>query len=197
MCQRFFKNNWHYFATFFGLKLMLFSCLKTMPSGIHTAKRIKHSKRRAIINALGNEESAVRIAKEFHTSERIVQIIASEEWKAVSERKKILADQADHNALLAGDLIGKQLKSGKHIPLNLLVPVYGVSVDKSASLRADPTIMVQHQHQHIHAHINEMTYDELMNSLPPDNDQQPLPLPSPQNPVSTDSLPNQTPQDAL
>ena len=52
--------------------------------------------------------------------------------------------------------------------LNVLVPVYGVSVDKALALRGDPQLRIafDQPHQHIHAHINESTCQNILARLP-------------------------------
>ena len=52
----------------------------------------------------------------------------------------------------------------------MLVPVYGVSVDKALALRGDAALRISfgQPHQHIHAHITPQTYDEIFNKLPDD-----------------------------
>ena len=85
----------------------------------------------------------------------------------MSARKERIAAQSERNATRAAELIAEKLES-EDVPLTVLVPVYGVSVDKALALRGDPAlqISVTHAHQHIHAHITERTYSEIMANLP-------------------------------
>lgn len=113
-------------------------------SGVHTAKEIGDQKRQAIVLALSAGKSKRAIMRELHTSIHVVNIVLAEEWEQVTTRKGILAAQAEANALAAGEQIAKHLATGK-IPIQSLVPVYGVSLDKVALLRNDPQqIQVTH-----------------------------------------------------
>ena len=102
--------------------------------------------------------------------------VSAVQWKhaeTVDERKRILAHRSENAAVDALDLLhSKLVQSGNKLTPSQLVPVYGVLVDKSLALRADPTIQVQHQHAHIHAHINECSFQELLDNLPSQSDQQ-------------------------
>ena len=161
-----------------------------MPTGVHTAKNVSTPKRQAIVTALAHGEARWSIARRLHTSEHIVQIILAQEWQQVSHRKELLAAQAEQNALVAGNQIAKALAEHKYTP-SALVPVYGVSLDKAALLRADPTIHVEHSHQHIHAHISDASYQQLLSKLPRRNPPSSLPALTP-----TDA-PMDAPTDAL
>ena len=103
-------------------------------------------------------------------SNNTVVAIRDEEWQQVAARKARIAAQSERNATRAAELIAEKLER-ENVPLNVLVPVFGVSVDKALALRSDPTINVQHQHQHIHAHIDECTFEELLANLPKRNAQ--------------------------
>ena len=132
----------------------------------HTAKFIDGRKRQAIITALANGESLRSIARRLSTSKNTIAVIARENWTQVDARKQRIVGQAELNATLAAERMTDELESQKHIPLNVLIPVFGVSVDKALALRGNPTIQVDHQHQHIHAHISECSYEELLAKLP-------------------------------
>ena len=96
-----------------------------------------------------------------------VRVIADQEWAQVSARKERIAAQSERNATRAAELIAEKLER-ENVPLNVLVPVFGVSVDKSLALRGDHQLRIafDQPHQHIHAHINEATYDQIMAKLP-------------------------------
>jgi hypothetical protein len=96
-----------------------------------------------------------------------VRAVAEEEWKRVDARKARIAAQSERNATRAAELIAEKLEHDD-VPLNVLVPVYGVSVDKALALRGDPNLRValDHAHQHIHAHISECSYQDLLARLP-------------------------------
>ena len=68
----------------------------------------------------------------------------------MAARKERIAAQAELNATLTAERITNQLKSSKQIPLNILVPVFGVSVDKLLQLRGDASLTIQHTHTHQH-----------------------------------------------
>jgi lambda repressor-like predicted transcriptional regulator len=135
----------------------------------HTGKFIDGRKRQAIITALANGESLRSIARRLNVSVNTVMAISEQNWQQVETRKERIAAQSERNATLAAERITDELESNKHIPLNVLVPVFGVSVDKALALRGNPTIQVDHQHQHIHAHINECSYEQLLANLPKRN----------------------------
>jgi hypothetical protein len=135
----------------------------------HTGKFIDGRKRQAIITALANGESLRSIARRLSTSKNTIAVIARENWTQVDARKQRIVGQAELNATLAAERITDELESQKHIPLNVLVPVFGVNADKLLALRGNPTIQVDHQHQHIHAHINECSYEQLLANLPKRN----------------------------
>ena len=119
----------------------------------HTGKFIDGRKRQAIITALANGESLRSIARRLNVSGHTVMAISEQNWQQVATRKERIAAQSERNATRAAELIAEKLES-ENVPLNVLVPVFGVSVDKALALRGNPTIQVDHQHQHIHAHIN-------------------------------------------
>ena len=64
----------------------------------------------------------------------------------MATRKQRLAAQAELNAALAANCITDELRSKKHIPLNVLVPVFGVNVDKAIAFRGDSALTIRHQH---------------------------------------------------
>ena len=131
----------------------------------HNGKFIDGRKRQAIITALANGESLRSIARRLNVSVNTVMAISEQNWQQVETRKERIAAQSERNATRAAELIAEKLES-ENVPLNVLVPVFGVSVDKALALRANPTIQVEHQHQHIHAHITECSYQKLLANLP-------------------------------
>ena len=80
--------------------------------------------------------------------------VAEQEWTRIDARKARIAAQSERNATRAAELIAQKLEH-KDVPLNLLVPVFGVSVDKALALRGDSQLRIalDHAHQHIHAHL--------------------------------------------
>jgi hypothetical protein len=84
----------------------------------------------------------------------------------VEQRKARIAAQSERNATRAAELISEKLEH-KDVPLNVLVPVFGVSVDKSLALRGDAQLRIafDQPHQHIHAHITEQSFEELLAHL--------------------------------
>jgi len=59
----------------------------------------------------------------------------------VEQRKARIAAQSERNATRAAELIAEKLERGD-VPLNVLVPVYGVSVDKALALRGDAQLRI-------------------------------------------------------
>ena len=131
----------------------------------HNAKLCPLGIRERIVNALAAGDSQAAIARALQVSRNTVSAVAEQEWSKVEQRKARIAAQSERNATRAAELIAEKLERGD-VPLNMLVPVYGCSVDKALALRGDPGLVVQHAHQHIHAHINESTYDQLLANLP-------------------------------
>jgi Homeodomain-like domain len=142
----------------------------------HTGKFIDGRKRQAIITALANGESLRSIARRLNVSVNTVMAISEQNWQQVETRKERIAAQSERNATRAAELIAEKLEH-QDVPLNVLVPVFGVSVDKALALRGDAslTINLAHQHQHIHAHITPQSLDEILAHLPSRNDPPQLP----------------------
>ena len=68
-------------------------------------------------------------------SNNTVAAIREQEWQQVAARKERIAGQCELNATLAAERMTDKLQSTGDIPLNTLVPVFGVSADKLAVLR--------------------------------------------------------------
>jgi len=126
----------------------------------HNAKLCPLVIRERIVNALAAGDSQRAIARHLRVSPNTVRAVAEEEWKQVDARKARIAAQSERNATRAAELIAEKLERGD-VPLNVLVPVYGVSVDKALALRGEAQLRIafDQPHQHIHAHITEATMD--------------------------------------
>src|SRR6516225_11447469 len=142
----------------------------------HNGKLCSLVIRERIVNALANGDSQRAIGRHLQVSPNTVRAVAEEEWRQVDARKARIAAQAERNATRAAELIAEKLE-GEDVPLNVLVPVYGVSVDKALALRADPQLRIafNQPHQHIHAHITEASFEELLAHLPSRDDPPQLP----------------------
>jgi len=142
----------------------------------HNAKLCSLAIRERIVNALAAGDSQRARARRLRVSPMTVRAIADEEWAQVSARKARIAAQSERNATRAAELIAEKLEH-QDVPLNVLVPVFGVSVDKSLALRGDGQLCIafDQPHQHIHAHITEMSFEELLAHLPSRNDPPQLP----------------------
>ena len=101
----------------------------------HNAKLCPFAIRQRIINALANGDSIRAIARALHVSNNTVTAIAEQEWQQVAARKERIAAQCELNATLAAERMTDKLRGSADIPLNTLVPAFGVSVDKLAILR--------------------------------------------------------------
>jgi hypothetical protein len=158
----------------------------------HNAKLCSLVIRERIVNALAAGDSQRAIARHLRVSPMTVRVIADEEWAQVSARKARIAAQSERNATRAAELIAEKLEE-QNVPLNVLVPVFGVSVDKALALRGDPQLRIafDQPHQHIHAHIQESTYQELLAHLPSRND--PPQLPQQRNHAPEDTHANDQP----
>src|SRR6516165_7342710 len=107
----------------------------------HNAKHCSLVKRERIVNALANGDSHRAIARSLRVSPNTVRAVAEEEWRQVDARKARIAAQAERAATKAFDLLNQKLEH-KDVPLNLLVPVFGVSVDKALALRGDSQLRI-------------------------------------------------------
>jgi hypothetical protein len=137
----------------------------------HNAKLCSLAIRERIVNALANGDSQAAIARALRVSRNTVNAVAEQEWSKVEQRKARIAAQSERNATRAAELIAEKLERGD-VPLNVLVPVYGVSVDKALALRGDPQLLIafDQPHQHIHAHIrDDLPLSEILARLPKRN----------------------------
>jgi hypothetical protein len=107
----------------------------------HNAKFCPLVIRERIVNALAAGDSKNQIAKALRVSRNTVSAVAEQEWCKVEQRKARIAAQAERAATRAFERINTKLDSPDDIPLNVLVPVAGVSVDKLIALRGDPVIL--------------------------------------------------------
>ena len=101
----------------------------------HNAQLCPFAIRQRIINALANGDSQRAIARAFHVSNNTVAAIQEQEWQQVATRKERIAAQCELNATLAAEHMTNKLQGTDDIPLNALLPAFGVSVDKLAVLR--------------------------------------------------------------
>jgi len=133
----------------------------------HNAKLCPLVIKERIVSAPANGDSHRAIARSLRVSPNTVTAVAEQEWTRVDARKDRIAAQSEKNATRAAELIAQKLE-GEDVPLNVLVPVYGVSVDKSLALRGDVQLRVafDQRHQHIHAHITERSMEEILAALP-------------------------------
>jgi len=133
----------------------------------HNAKYCRPAIRERIVNALANGDSQAAIARALQVSRNTDNAVADQEWIKLEQRKARIAAQSERNATRAAELIAEKLERGD-VPLNVLVPVYGVSVDKALALRGEAQLRIafDQPHQHIHAHITEATMDEILSHLP-------------------------------
>ena len=136
----------------------------------HNAKLCPLVIKERIVNGLANGDSQAAIARTLQVSRNTVNAVAEQEWSKVEQRKARIAAQSERNATRAAELIAEKLES-ENVPLNVLVPVYGVSVDKALALRGDPNLRIalNQPHQHIHAHITEQSLEEILAHLPDDD----------------------------
>ena len=142
----------------------------------HNAKLCPLVIRERIVNALAAGDSQAAIARALRVSRNTVTAVGEQEWSKVEQRKARIAAQSERNATRAAELIAEKLEH-EDVPLNVLVPVYGVSVDKALALRGDPQLRIafDQPHQHIHAHITEHTMEEILAHLPSGDDPPQLP----------------------
>src|SRR5215471_17756764 len=142
----------------------------------HNAKLCPLVIRERIVNALAAGDTQAAIARALRVSRNTVNAVAEQEWSKVEQRKARIAAQSERNATRAAELIAEKLEHDD-VPLNVLVPVYGVSVDKSLALRGDAQLRIafDQPHQHLHAHITERSMDEILAHLPSRKDPPRLP----------------------
>ena len=113
---------------------------------VHNAKRCPLAIQERIINALASGDSKSAIARALRVSRNTVKAIEEQQWSKVDQRKVRIAAQSERNATRAAERISAKLESTEDIPLNLLVPVFGVSVDKMLALRGDAVQTFRHLH---------------------------------------------------
>ncbi len=101
----------------------------------HNAKLCPFAIRQRIVNALANGDSIRAIARALHVSNNTVAAIREQEWQQVAIRKERIAAQCELNATLAAERMTDKLQGPPDIPLNMLVPAFGVSMDKLAILK--------------------------------------------------------------
>ena len=101
----------------------------------HNAKLCPIAIRQQIVNALANGDSIRAIARALHVSNNTVAAVREQEWQQVAAHKERIAAQCELNATLAAERMTDKLRGTDDIPLNTLVPAFGVSVDKLALLR--------------------------------------------------------------
>jgi len=123
---------------------------------VHNAKRCPLAIQERIINALANGDSKSAIARALRVSRNTVKQIEEQQWSKVEQRKVRIAALSERNATRAAERISAKLESTEDIPLNLLVPVFGVSVDKAVALRGDNIQTIKHLHSF------ELTDDDLI-----------------------------------
>jgi DNA-binding transcriptional MocR family regulator len=114
----------------------------------HNAKLCPLLIREGIVNALAAGDSKRAIARALRVSNNTVTAVAEQEWQQVETRKARIAAQAERAATRAFERINDKLDSAQDIPLNILVPVAGVSVDKTLALRGEPTMVARIDHFH-------------------------------------------------
>jgi hypothetical protein len=112
----------------------------------HNAKLCPLAIRERIVNALAAGDPKRAIARAFRVSNNTVTAVAEQEWQQVETRKARIAAQAERAAIRAFERINQKLDSPDDIPLNVLVPVAGVSVDKLVILRGDPNVVARIEH---------------------------------------------------
>jgi hypothetical protein len=124
----------------------------------HNAKLCPFAIRQRIVNALANGDSIRAIARALRVSNNTVTAVAEQEWQQVEARKARIAAQAEQIATRAADLMLERLhnKGARDIPVNTLVPVFGVAVDKTLSLRGDASQTIRH------IHSVDLTDDDLI-----------------------------------
>ena len=136
-------------------------------AGKHNAKLLDGRKRHAIITALANGEAKRSIVRRLRVGNHTVDAVAEQEWQQVAARRKRIAAIAERNAMIAAEKIQQKLLSGD-VPLNMLVPTFGVSADKVALLRPAQPIQLEHTHLHAHSHRHFDEYNKLLDALPAD-----------------------------
>jgi len=112
----------------------------------HNAKNLDGRTRQAIITRLAHGESHQGIARILRVSKNTVIFVHNSEWNEVERRKARIVAQAERAATQAFDRVNAKLDSSDDIPLNVLVPVAGMSVDKMVLLRDGPAFNVNVQH---------------------------------------------------
>jgi hypothetical protein len=160
------------------------------PPKRYTGKNLSPAKSAQILGLLCSGLGVNQVAKRTNTQWLTVRAVQWANIDKVEERKRILAERSEHAAADALDILHDKLKRDGHkLRTAELVPAYGVLIDKSIALRADPTIHIEHSHQHIHAHISDASYQQLLSKLPRRNPPSSLPALTPTDaPMDASSL---------
>ena len=163
--------------------------------GNYTGERLARERPRIyreVMRLLSEGTSARKICRTCHVTRETARAVERREAESINARKQELAASAARVAQASIEQIEDDLAAGK-IKGTLLVPVFGVCVDKLQALSGDPALRIalDHAHQHIHAHIQESTYQELLAHLPSRND--PPQLPQQRNHAPEDTKANDSP----
>jgi len=124
----------------------------------HNAKLCPFAIRQRIVNALASGDSKRAIARALRVSNNTVTAIAEQDWQQVESRKARIAYQSERVATLAAERITDKLQSYDDIPLNTLIPTFGVAVDKMLALRGDTSLTIRHEHLHARLSDNDVWY---------------------------------------
>jgi len=164
----------------------------------HNGKNIAPYKREKILSLLRHGESISDIVRRTGCARDTITGIRDLNFVELREAKELLAAQLDQIAWKGTQHLHQHLDNPKaKLTPQQLVPIVGVSIEKSILLRADPTIHVEHSHAHIHAHITaDMTFNDILanapaRELPPPPATPPDPaVATPADPVPADAVPN-------
>jgi hypothetical protein len=121
-------------------------CAQPKLKGQYTGERLPGAKYRAIVDLAAQGRKIDRIAREAKVTWRTAKAVVERESRQIAERKQELLEQSLRIARRAANRIEDNIDK---LPVQSLIPAFGVAVDKVASLSADPLTQANQQHLHL------------------------------------------------
>jgi hypothetical protein len=131
------------------------------PKGKYTGERISGAKYRAIVDLAAQGRQIDRIAREAKVTWRTAKAVVERESRQIAERKQELLEQTLRIARRAANRIEDNIDK---LPVGLLIPAFGVSVDKIAALSSD-NLPQQNLHLHLQSVDIAGTFNSFLHSL--------------------------------
>jgi hypothetical protein len=136
-------------------------CAQSKPKGKYTGERISGAKYRAIVDLAAQGRQIDRIAREAGVTWRTAKAVVERESRQIAERKRELLEQSLRIARRAANRIEDNIDK---LPVGLLIPAFGVSVDKIAALSSD-NLPQQNLHLYLQPRDVAGEFNSLLHSL--------------------------------